>query len=161
MVVWSKIFGHLVFIYLVVWFRSNGPVLVQTQTLHQNRATCSTEAKYTDQIWKVETAKIQTRSSPVGFPMVRPVLEWSRPKKGSLTNKIAQKAIFKLIRVFQTSANQDHDSTIVDEASSTRLSPKPSQSQVIKLMLWMRVTQGRGEGQVESCKLNTCPYPSY
>ena len=61
--------------------------------------------------------------------------------------------------MFQTSANQDHDSTIV-EASSTRLSPKPSQSQV-KLMLWMWVTQGRGEGQVESCKLNTCPYPSY
>ena len=35
----------------------------------------------------------------------------------------------------QTSANQGHDSTIVDEASSTRSSPKPSLSQVIKLML--------------------------
>ena len=81
----------------------------------------------------METAKIQTLSSPVGFSMVKnsPVLEWSGPKNVSLTTKIPQKT--KLIRV--SSANQDHDSTIVYEASSTRSSPKPSQSQVIKLMV--------------------------
>ena len=34
----------------------------------------------------------------------------------------------------QTSANRGHDSTFVDDASSRRLSPKPSQSRVLKLI---------------------------
>ena len=41
----------------------------------------------------------------------------------------------------QTSANWGHDSRFVSEASRTRLSPKPSRNQVIKVMLL-----ARGEG---------------
>ena len=37
-----------------------------------------------------------------------------------------------------TSANWGHDSKIVHKASSTRLSPKPSQGPVIKLMFELK-----------------------
>ena len=51
---------------------------------------------------------------------------------------------------YQTSANRGHDSTFVDEASSTRLSTKPSSSRVIKLMDQNRETRPRGKSQVKS-----------
>ena len=47
--------------------------------------------------------------------------------------------------ILQTSANQGTDSTFVDEASSTWLSPKPSSSRVIKLIDQTQLTQPRGE----------------
>ena len=61
----------------------------------------------------------------------------------------------------QTSANQGHNSTIVEEASCKRLSPKLSQGPVIKLMLWTRVTLARGEGWVESQALNWSYYANF
>ena len=48
------------------------------------------------------------------------------------------------IAVMQTSANLGTDSTFIDEANSTRWSPKLSSSQVIKVMAQTRVTQPQG-----------------
>ena len=58
----------------------------------------------------------------------------------------------------QTLANQGHDSTIVYKVNSTRLSPKPRQIWVIKLMV-----RAQSKGRVESLvrKVTICPYPSY
>ena len=49
----------------------------------------------------------------------------------------------------QILANRGLDSTFVHEANSTRLSPKPRQSQVIKLMVRTQVTRGRDKAQDE------------
>ena len=49
----------------------------------------------------------------------------------------------------QILANRGPDSTFTDEANSTWSSPKPRQSQVIKLMVRTPVTRGRGRAQVE------------
>ena len=59
----------------------------------------------------------------------------------------------------QTSANRGHDLTIVDEANTTRFSPKPRQSRVIKLMVPARVTRARSKAQVESqvTTVTICP----
>ena len=50
----------------------------------------------------------------------------------------------------QTLVNWGPDSTIVNEANSTRSSPKPRQSPVIKLMDRTWVTRPQGESRVKS-----------
>ena len=65
--------------------------------------------------------------------------------------EVSKQVDFQHEKVFvQTLANRGHNSTFVDEASSTRSSPKPSSSRVIKLMDPTQVTQPGGESQVKS-----------
>ena len=53
----------------------------------------------------------------------------------------------KLTKI-QTLANRGPDLTFVNDAGSTRLSPKPSSSQVVKLIDRTRVTRPRGRSRV-------------
>ena len=95
-------------------------------------------------IWDWENAKARL---PEKWCLFRSGKTLNPQWKGSLISLIV---LYAVTHNHQTLANRGPDSTFVNKASSTRASPKPRSSQVVKFIDWTLVTWPQGESQVMS-----------